>query len=86
MKREFYGCIHIASLLMFGTKENKSQPEIAVTRSGKRYIIDTRKRVHGKYLKKLLETKYSPLLSESKSERDDSLPDKSQVTSQYSPS
>lgn len=49
--------------------------------SGKRYIVDTRKRSHGQDLKTFVETKYSPLLSESESEREGSHPDTPQVTS-----
>lgn len=52
----------------------------------KRYRIDTRKNARGQDTKTFVETKYSPLLSESESEREDSQPNKPWVASQYSPS
>ena len=71
MKMEFYGCSQIASLLMFGRRENKFEQEIGVTQSGKRYRVHTRKRSHGQDPKTFAETDYSPLLNESGSEREE---------------
>ena len=86
MKREFYGCNHIASLLMFGRRENKSEQEINTMRSGKRYRVDTKKRSCGQDSNTFVKTNYSPLLSGSKSEREESHRDNPHITSQCSPS
>lgn len=85
MKKEFYGCSCISSLLMFGIRENKFEPKITVMWSGKRYRVDTRKGAHGQDSETFVETKYSPMLSESESEREYTHPDKPQINSQYSP-
>lgn len=74
MKRDFYRCNQISSLLIFGRRETKSEPEINATGSGKGYRVDTRKRYRGKYPKTFLETDYSPILSESDSEREENHP------------
>lgn len=71
MKREFYECNQIARLLMFGGIKSKSEPETGVTRSGKRYRVDTDNRYRGKYMKTFVENNYIPMLSESESERED---------------
>jgi len=71
---------------MFGIRENKFEPEIIVTRIGKIYRVDTRKRFHGKDPETFVETKYSRLLSDFECEREDSHPDETQVALQYSPS
>lgn len=75
MKREVYRYNQIASLLMFGRRENKYKKVIRVTWSGKRYRVDTKNISHGNDLKNFIETNFSPLFSGSKSKGEESHPD-----------
>lgn len=60
-----------------------SEDETGTTRSGKGYKIETRKISYGQDPKTFIETNYSPLFSESKSE--ESLRENPEVTPHYSP-